>query len=344
MAESGAAGYPSQEEKLPTASCPPKKKSTKIRTTASKEAARFSDDAKAAQVLRGPGDNGNDFDVRMAEEADGMKAAEKIIQILKEKGVCVIAANAPSELLLAAHREAMDLWDDDRFGPPIKIGDDRGKLEAMCWQSALHDEEKVCYIRTKEDNEEAMQSKAALRALMNNMADFGGGLGPGIAEALGVKFDRFGHAMLSCYTGDRSYRLHIDNPHGCGDPERPTFADNGMRLSMAYYLNSNWDPELGDCAGGLDVYLTDPKQIPPSAASAKSAGKHRIAPHADTLVLFLSERMAHNVIPTSGKSDRWFCMSMFYLDGKAQQEAPRKLLQIQRDRQREADGIESDDD
>lgn len=322
----------------------PKKSKSKIKTTASKEAARFSDDGKAAQVLRSPGDNGNDFDIRMIDEADGLKAATKIIQVLKEKGVCVILANAPQELLLAAYREANDLWEDGNFGPPMRISDDRSKLEAMCWQDALYNEEKVCYIRTKEDSEEAMQSKAALRALMNNMADFGAGLGEGIAQELGVKFDRYGHAMLSCYTGDKSYRLHIDNPHQCGDPDRPTVADNGLRLSMAYYINPHWDPELGDCAGGLDVYLTDPKEIPHSAASAKSAGKHRIAPHADTLILFLSERMAHHVIPTSGRSDRWFCMTMWYLDGKAQAEAPKRLLCIQKEQQRQQRGDSEEDD
>lgn len=322
----------------------PKKSSTKIKTKASKEAARFSDDAKASQILRGPSENGNEFDVRMSEEADGAKSAAKIIKILKEKGICVVLANAPQELVLAANREAEDLWEDGKFTSPMRISDDRSKLEAMCWQDALYDEEKVCYVRTKEDSAEAMQSKAALRALMGNMADFGGGLGEGIAKELGVKFDRFGHAMLSCYTGDKSYRLHIDNPHLCGDPERPTIADNGMRLTMAYYINCNWDNEVCDPAGGLDVYLSDATKIPPSAASAKTSGKHRIAPHADTLVLYLSERMAHHVVPTHGTSDKWFCMTMWYLDGKAQGEAPKKLLKMQQELQKELKGNDSDSD
>merc|ERR1719482_1361234 len=140
--------------------------------------------------------------------------------------------------------------------------------------------------------------------LMGNMADFGAGLGEGIAQELGVKFDRYG-------------------------------------LGMLYYINPTWDPELGDCGGGLDIYLTDPKETPQSAASAKSAGKLRIAPHADTLVLFLSERMAHNVIETSG-SDRWFCMTQWYLDGKAQAEAPKNLLKIQKELSRGKNGDDSD--
>jgi len=317
---------------------------TKIKTKASKEAARFSDDGKEARTLRSPGENGNDFDIRMSEEPDGLLAASKIVQILKEKGVCVIQANAPAEIVMAANSEADELWEEGKFAPPLRVYDDRSKIEAMIWQETLADEERVCFIRNAKEDDSATekQSKQGLRLLMNNMIDFGGGLGESIAKELGVKFDRYGHAILSCYTGDRQYRLHLDNPHAC-DPERPTIPDNGLRLSMAYYINTHWDPSTAEeSAGGLDVFLTDPKEVPGSAAAAKSAGKHRIAPHADTLVLFLSERIAHQVIPTK-TSDRWFCMTVWYIDGKAQADAPKKLVQMQKEQRRQDEGSDSDD-
>ena len=41
-----------------------------------------------------------------------------------------------------------------------------------------------------------------------------------------VRFDRLGQPLLTCYTGDATHRVHIDNPHD-GDEGSPP--DNGMR-------------------------------------------------------------------------------------------------------------------
>merc|ERR1711970_1689318 len=105
--------------------------------------------------------------------------------------------------------------------------------------------------------------------------------------------------MVSCYTGDRRYDCHIDNPHRASG----NYPDNGMRLTMLYFINPHWDAN-GDNSGGVDIFLTDPASTPTSASEAKKAQKLRVAPHADTLVLLLSERMAHQVVQTQGKS-RW---------------------------------------
>eukprot|EP00931_Biecheleriopsis_adriatica_P005703 TRINITY_DN107186_c0_g1_i1.p1 TRINITY_DN107186_c0_g1~~TRINITY_DN107186_c0_g1_i1.p1 ORF type:complete len:317 (+),score=83.35 TRINITY_DN107186_c0_g1_i1:61-1011(+) len=309
-------------------------KKEKIKTKASKEAMRWADDDQEGSVLRGPSDHGNDFDVRMDEEPDGMAAAMKIAKILKEKGVCLVRANAPFELLCAAHEEAESLWEEGEFKAPMRVSDDRSMLEAQLWKQALQDEEKAVWIRESESK--AVQLKNALKLLGKNMADFAAGIGPLLEKDLGVEFDRLGQPLLTCYTGDRQYALHIDNPHRGEEQGLP---DNGMRLSCTYYINPSWHPDEGE-EGGLDVYLTDASGTPASASSARKSPKLRIAPHADTLVLHLSERMAHRVISTSSKA-RWFAMHLWGLNGSAMQQMSRKLLQM---RQQASKPPDSDDD
>ena len=41
-----------------------------------------------------------------------------------------------------------------------------------------------------------------------------------------VSFDRLGQPLLTCYTGDATHRVHIDNPH---QGEEGSLPDNGMR-------------------------------------------------------------------------------------------------------------------
>ncbi|CAE8674531.1 unnamed protein product, partial [Polarella glacialis] len=183
----------------------------KIKTTASKEAMRWCDEVQEGGIERGPSDSGNDFDIRMSEEPDGVLAAQKIVDILRQRGVCLIEANAPLELIRAAHDEAESLLEEGEFKPPMRVHDDRSMLEAQLWSQALQDEEKAVWIRESESK--AVHLKNALKLLGKNMADFCGGLGPLLEKDLGVSFDRIGQAMLTCYTGERQYALHIDNPH-----------------------------------------------------------------------------------------------------------------------------------
>lgn len=310
---------------------------SKIKTSASEGAARFTDESEAGPVERGPGYNGNDFDIDMSQEADGVAAARKIVEILKARGVCVVQANAPHDLLVAAHDEAVDLLDDNEFSAPLRVHDDSSMMEAKVYNAAWGDEHKVHWIR--ESAPAGRHLKNALKLLSRNIADFGAGLGDFMSRSMGITYDRHGHTMLSCYTGDRQYSLHIDNPHAC-DPDRH-IPDCGMRLSASYFINPHWDPNSGDNGGGLDIHLTDPMTSPASSSSARAARRIRVAPHADTLVLYLSERMAHQVIQTKG-STKWFCLNMWFMDGKAMDELPKKIQELQRMR-RDA-GDDSDDD
>lgn len=312
----------------------------KYNVTASTESARINTQEEDTELIKiGPGPEGNEFDIRMSEEPDGMEAAKKIMKIVKERGVCVIKANAPPPVVQAAYQEAEDLWEDDEFRPPMKVSDDRSNLEAQCMRAAMTDEEKVVWIG-RPDQTKAVQTKQALAMLANNMSDFGAGMREGLLEEAGIEFDRKGHVMLSCYTGERQYSFHIDNGHE-GDPD--TLVDNGQRLTLCYFINTHWEPTQEQQCGGLDVYLTDPKQTPSSASSAKAAGKLRIAPQADTLVLFLSQRMAHKVISTVDET-KWFCMTLWFMNAGAMNQMAKNMHQLQMQRYGYKKDDDSDDD
>lgn len=314
-------------------------KAAKIKTKASKEPMRWADDGSGeadGPIFREPTAQGNTFDVRMSEEADGVLAAKKIVASIKERGACVCQANAPDQLLEAAYYEACELWDEGAFSPPFRVHDDRSMLEAQLWSQALKDEEKVVWIR--ESGPQSLKGMNALKLLSKNMSDFAAGLSQSLEQELGMTFDRIANAMLSCYTGDRRYTLHLDNAHE-EEEDSGGLPDNGMRLTCTYYLNPHWDFDEG-CQGGLDLFLTDPKETPSSAASVKKAPILRVAPHADTLVMFSSERCAHRVIPTAGKEAKWFTLTIWTLCGKAANEMTKKVMAMRQQARKE----DSDDD
>eukprot|EP00913_Durusdinium_trenchii_P021879 g20558.t1 len=110
-----------------------------------------------------------------------------------------------------------------------------------------------------------------------------------------------------------------------------------MRVSCTYYINPHWAPEEGE-QGGMDIFM-----VPSSSSSASGARKCprvRVAPHMDTLVLHLSERIVHQVLPTKGWNIRWYALQLWGLNGDAMQQMSRKLLAM-RQPSKEAD---SDDD
>jgi len=258
-------------------------------------------------IAQGPGECGNEFHIQMQEHRNGPACIRQVVRHFKESGFCTVEANAPMELLSAAHQEAEGLWKDGAFGPPWQVFDDSSRIEAQLWHPAMPDEDKVCWLR----NETPNRPMTALKALQKNMSDFSTSLIERLNQEMGVQYDCFWDAMLSCYTGDRRYDCHIDNPHQGNEGGYP---DNGMRLSMIYYINPHWEPS-GDNGGGLDIYLTDPSGAPTSMSGAKKAPRFRVAPHADTLVLMLSQRMAHQVVPTKDKK-RWYCLTLWCFEGK----------------------------
>lgn len=314
------------------------KKRLQIATKSSGEAMRWAE-LKEGGIARGPGDDGNHFDFSLSQETDEYMAARKIVKRLVDRGCCVCEANAPHDLLSAASTEAKELWESGAFGPPIHIYNTETEFEAQMWQNLYKDEEKVCWINP---DSEAVTQMNALQLLSQNLFEFAEGLAELIAsEPIGVRFTHVGNAMLSCYTGDRSYNLHIDNPHA-DSSSSGALPDNGLRLTLSYYINPYWNPDSGDNCGGLDVFLTDPKTTPSSGAAARKAQKLRVAPHADSLVVLLSERMAHQVISTKGK-EKWFALTVWCWDQRAMETYCARVQAIREQREREqADSSEED--
>lgn len=76
---------------------------------------------------------------------------------------------------------------------------------------------------------------------------------------------------FALYPAGGFYRKHIDNFRG----------SSARLVTVILYLNPDWQPEQG---GQLKIYL-DNKTL-------------EVAPKAGTLVLFLSERFEHEVLPT----------------------------------------------
>jgi len=273
-------------------------------------------DSDAGKVVQAPGENGNDFDVCMGSEPDGKRAASKIVDIMKEKGVCLVEANAQTEAVYQAYEEATALWNGGEFAPPMQdFG--AGELEMTIWHHVLfQDDPKVKWI-----GEDAGENMQALRHLSNNMRDFASGLSTAAGVKLGVKWNNLWDGMLCCYTGDRSYAYHLDNP---SMPDEHSLPDNGLRMTLGYFINTNWTPEDGYHGGGLEVYLTDPSGPPESLAQARKCNRIKIAPHADTLVVFPSQRVAHQVISTKGKG-LYFCIWMWCFQEEVMEDFPRAV-------------------
>jgi len=265
------------------------------------------------KIAKGPTSEGNAFDVSMA---NSYACAHEMTKALKKKGVCVCEANASYDLLSAAYEEAKQLWDKGAFIHPMEnMG--AQEIEQELWSRVLfQDEQRACWINA--------ESGKALPLLVQNMTELCNSLAPEIARSLGIRWNSLWEGMLACYSGDNTYSFHLDNPHS--PEEGQGLPDNGLRLSMAYYINPHWDPSTGYNGGGLDVFLTDPGAAPSSAASARTSDRLRIAPHADTLVAFLSDRMAHKVIETKGR-DKWFVLWMWCLEGEPMGEFPIKVCE-----------------
>jgi len=258
-------------------------------------------------------------DIEMSEEPDGFEAAEKICEVLTKQGVCVCEANAPYEVLVSAYDEATNLYNSRCFTPCMD-GMGASELEIELWQRTLYqDEAQSCWIAEASEHIDKMKN---LRLLAQNLQTFATSLGEPLGRLAGVHSNSMWDAMLACYTGDRTYAFHLDNPANDDDHSLP---DNGLRLTLCYYINPQWDPRSNYNGGGLDVFLTNPSKPPTSSAAARRADRLRIAPHADTLAVFLSQRMAHQMIQTKG-TDKWFCLWMWCMDEATMGEFPQKVV------------------
>jgi SM-20-related protein len=123
--------------------------------------------------------------------------------------------------------------------------------------------------------------------------------GPGLA-ALRARFDDLGAALThQAYLGLRRREIQVARYPGDGARyarHRDTFRDAAgpqRRVTAIVYLNAGWIPAHG---GLLRLYLP--------------GGPLDVAPRLDRLVVFLSERVEHEVLPAY--APRWAVTAWFY--------------------------------
>ncbi len=85
-----------------------------------------------------------------------------------------------------------------------------------------------------------------------------------------------GETQVACYPPGRGYARHVDAPRG----------STARRVTVILYLNDEWRPEDG---GALVAHL--------------DAGPRVVTPLLGRAVLFLSDRVPHEVLPS--RRERW---------------------------------------
>jgi len=246
-----------------------------------------------------------DYDVRLIPQKS-VEIAQQVVDILRERGVCVIKAGADRAFQKAVYSEAKTLWEIGEFqeamrGQPVMPGSNqvnyRPRDDRVVWmtQDWCAKNEKHC---------------RALKVLDSQLHGFGFGLGKIFEEQLGVPLKQRTCGMLSCYSGEAvpgaKYDFHVDNPYQTqmGTP------DDKRRLTVIYYISdAPWDVEKD--GGALQVCLSNPRRAPRTTTEALQSDTVTIASSPDTLVAFFSHTMYHAVLPLVSTRTRFALSSWF---------------------------------
>jgi SM-20-related protein len=135
---------------------------------------------------------------------------------------------------------------------------------------------------TRGDEMAWVDPAAAPPALARLCARFGA-LRDGLNRAAYLGLDRFDVQVARYPGGGAAYRRHRDAFPGPAN----------RRLTAIYYANPGWQPAHGGC---LRLHL--------------SGGAVDVEPVLDRLVVFLSERIEHEVLPAL--ASRWAVTAWFY--------------------------------
>eukprot|EP00927_Polykrikos_kofoidii_P054991 TRINITY_DN49307_c0_g1_i1.p1 TRINITY_DN49307_c0_g1~~TRINITY_DN49307_c0_g1_i1.p1 ORF type:complete len:380 (-),score=54.72 TRINITY_DN49307_c0_g1_i1:52-1131(-) len=104
--------------------------------------------------------------------------------------------------------------------------------------------------------------------------------------------------MLSAYPPGTRYTWHLDNAGHT----------NGRLLTCVYYLNRGWTPGHG---GALRLFERQDVAVSPQPYHRKIA---EVVPDLDTLVLFWSDQVPHEVLPPRSPPGAWrHAVSIWYL-------------------------------
>lgn len=287
------------EPTVPAVGAPP--------VTSSAELAGDADSCAPFQLRSISGTPGHpaEFDVVLTGDRS-VENAQLIVNLLKDRGVCVVKAGADRSFQRALYLEATALWEANDFGEakkgqPLTPGGDRIKYDVR--------DDKVLYM-TSSWTESNVKKCKALKVLDGQLGDFGWGLNKLLEEQLGVTLKQRTPAMLACYAGDvvpgARYDFHVDNPYQTS-MEVP---DDKRRLTVVYYINdSAWDVHRQ--GGALQVLLSNPRKAPRTTAEAMQSPRLTVAPESDTMAVFFSHTMYHAVLPVVG-SKRRFALSTWF--------------------------------
>jgi len=245
------------------------------------------------------------FDVILSNP-DGVENAQRVIDQLMAKGVCVMKADADRTMQRAFQIESKLLWDSGEFtdakkGQPVVPGSSQVRYDTR--------DDKVVWM-TSEWTEKNIQKCRALKVLDDLLGNFGFGLNKLLEEQLGISLKQRTTGMLACYAGDlvpgARYNFHVDNPYQTS----MDVVDDKRRLTLIYYISEgSWDVHKD--GGALQVCLTKPKRAPGTTAEANQHPKLTISPECDTLVAFFSHTMYHAVLPVVGDKRRYALSTWF---------------------------------
>lgn len=246
------------------------------------------------------------FDVELSGQ-NSVETAQRIVDVLRDRGVCVIKANAAPGFQKAMHVEASLLWDSGAFSEAQKcLPTAPGSKELNV--SARDD--KVAWL-TKDFVTKHQKMCKHLANCDRLLEEFGVGLKPLLEEQLDLPLSNRTPGMLACYAGDAvpgaRYDYHVDNPYQTA----AAVPDDKRRLTVIYYISDGeWD--IDQDGGALEVLLAGPRRAPDTCAEAMSKGERlRVAPQADTIVVFFAHKMYHAVLPVSSHRRR-FALSTWF--------------------------------
>lgn len=192
-----------------------------------------------------------------------------ILDAFTEQGFCVVDNALPRNLVkelktLAIEREGKNGFKQAGTGKNAKISQIRG--DKIAWLEPQDESPAVQgYLCLLEELKLAIN-----RHLMMGLVDL--------------------ETHLALYDVGQAYHTHIDQFASLNNVQTSSLTHTMKRtMSMIVYLNEDWQAQDG---GELKLYLDEHLQCPTSDARATL-----IAPIAGRMVLFLSDRFWHEVLP-----------------------------------------------
>mmetsp|Transcript_130701 Transcript_130701/g.364199 ORF Transcript_130701/g.364199 Transcript_130701/m.364199 type:complete len:342 (-) Transcript_130701:203-1228(-) len=261
--------------------------------------------ALVTSVSGTPGDPAP-FDVVLSGQ-NSIENAQRVIDKLRERGVCVVKAGADRTFQRALNIESKLLWDSNEFceatkGKPVGPGSERVRFDPR--------DDKVVWMTSDWMKRKERKCKA-LKVLDGQLADFGWGLNQLLEDQLGLGLKQRTPGMLACYAGDvvpgARYDYHMDNPYQTW----MDVPDDKRRLTIIYYISEgSWDVRKD--GGALQVCLTDPRRALRTVSEALQHPTLTVAPECDTIVCFFAHTMYHAVLPVLSAKRR-FALSTWFL-------------------------------